>query len=145
MCRVASLRIRRPGHFDVYGGLSGDMPRSFKAGGILSLMTSAILLLKAWQASRRSYKHTELWLMLPPHDRPHSAIAQQSHRHGAARDLPSISRSMQHLRPRCCWASALVYAQLFSGVLIPACAASICSGRERLANMLMDACERRKR
>jgi hypothetical protein len=58
-------------------GLSGDLGASFKAGGILSLMTSVVLLLKAWHASRRPYKHTELWLMLAPQDRPNSAIAQQ--------------------------------------------------------------------
>lgn len=71
-CGFAALAI-----FTFMVGLSGDMASSFKAGGILSLMTSAILLLKAWQASGRHYKHTELWLMLAPQDRPHSAIAQQ--------------------------------------------------------------------
>jgi hypothetical protein len=58
-------------------GLSGDIATSLRAGGILSLVTSVILLLKAWQAARRPYKHTELWLMLAPQDRPNSAIAQQ--------------------------------------------------------------------
>lgn len=58
-------------------GLSSDVAASLKAGGILSLATSVVLLLKAWHASRRPYKHTELWLMLTPQDRPHSAIAQQ--------------------------------------------------------------------
>lgn len=58
-------------------GLSSNMAASLKAGGILSLATSVVLLLKAWHASRRPYKHTELWLMLTPQDRPHSAIAQQ--------------------------------------------------------------------
>jgi hypothetical protein len=58
-------------------GLSGNLSASLKAGGILSLVTSVILLLKAWHASRRPYKHTELWLMLAPQDRPNSAIAQQ--------------------------------------------------------------------
>jgi hypothetical protein len=58
-------------------GLSGDVATSLKAGGILSLVTSAILLLKAWHAAQRPYKHTEVWLMLAPQDRPNSAIAQQ--------------------------------------------------------------------
>ena len=58
-------------------GLSGDMVSSLKAGGILALVMCLVLLLKAWHAMQRSYKHTELWLMLAPQDRPHSAIAQQ--------------------------------------------------------------------
>jgi hypothetical protein len=58
-------------------GLSGDMVSSLKAGGILSLVTTVILLFKAWYAARRPYKHTEVWLMLAPHDRPNSANAQQ--------------------------------------------------------------------
>lgn len=58
-------------------GLSGDMVSSFKAGGALCLLASAILLLKAWYAAQRPYKRTEVWLMLEPQDRPNSAIAQQ--------------------------------------------------------------------
>jgi hypothetical protein len=58
-------------------GLSGDMVSCLKAGGILTLFMCLVLLLKARQASGRSYKRTEVWIMLAPQDRPHSAIAQQ--------------------------------------------------------------------
>ena len=58
-------------------GLSGDMASSLKAGGFLTLFMCLVLLLKAWYAAARSYKQTEVWLMLAPADRPHSAIAQQ--------------------------------------------------------------------
>jgi hypothetical protein len=58
-------------------GLSGDMVSSFKVGGILCLLASTVLLLKAWYAAHRPYKRTEVWLMLEPQDRPNSAIAQQ--------------------------------------------------------------------
>jgi hypothetical protein len=71
-CGFASLAI-----LTFMVGLSADMLSSLKVGGILSLILCFTLLVKARLASRRSYKQTELWLMLPAHDRPHSAIAQQ--------------------------------------------------------------------
>jgi hypothetical protein len=39
-------------------------------------MVCGVLLLKAWLARLRSYKSTEVWLMLSPQERPDSAIAQ---------------------------------------------------------------------
>lgn len=57
-------------------GLSGNMGVALEAGGILSLAVCGVLLLKAWLAHLRSYKNTEVWLMLSPHERPHSEIAQ---------------------------------------------------------------------
>jgi hypothetical protein len=71
-CGFAALAI-----LTFMAGLSGDMVVSLKAGGILCLLTSTVLLFKAWYAARRPYKHTEVWLMLAPQDRPNSAIAQQ--------------------------------------------------------------------
>jgi hypothetical protein len=58
-------------------GLSGDLPMSFRAGGILTLITSLILLIRGMQAPRRPYKRTEVWLMLEPEDRPQAAQAQE--------------------------------------------------------------------
>lgn len=81
--RVAHLSVARACGFGALAiltfmvGLSGDMGSSLKAGGILALVMCLVLLLKAWHATRRSYKHTEVWLMLAPQDRPHSTIAQQ--------------------------------------------------------------------
>jgi hypothetical protein len=70
-CGFAALAI-----FTFMVGLSGNMPMAFKAGGILTLITSLILLVKGLHAPQRFYKHTEVWLMLEPSDRPHAAIAQ---------------------------------------------------------------------
>lgn len=57
-------------------GLSADMPQAFRAGGFLTLLTCLVLLIKAQQAPTKPYKHTELWLMLKPGERPEPAIAQ---------------------------------------------------------------------
>ncbi len=57
-------------------GMSGNIPGAFKAGGILTLITSLILLFRGWQAPKRPYKRTEVWMMLEPDDRPQPALAQ---------------------------------------------------------------------
>lgn len=49
---------------------------SFRAGGILTLITSLVLLIRGLQAPNRPYKRTEVWLMLQPEDRPQAALAQ---------------------------------------------------------------------
>ena len=57
-------------------GLSGNVLMSFRTGGILTLITSLILLVRGLQAPTRPYKRTEVWLMLEPEDRPQAALAQ---------------------------------------------------------------------
>jgi hypothetical protein len=57
-------------------GLSSDLAMSLKAGGILSLITSMTLLAKGLRAPRHHYKHTELWVLLSPADRPEAHVAQ---------------------------------------------------------------------
>ncbi|MDZ4791261.1 MAG: hypothetical protein SGJ17_08650 [Hyphomicrobiales bacterium] len=57
-------------------GLSGDMPNALKAGGILTLLIVAVLLLKALNANKQPYKLTELWIMLEPDERPPQTMAQ---------------------------------------------------------------------
>jgi hypothetical protein len=57
-------------------GLSGNIPASFKAGGILTLIVSLILMVRAYQAPNRPYKRTEVWLLLEPENRPQAAMAQ---------------------------------------------------------------------
>jgi hypothetical protein len=57
-------------------GLSADMANALKAGGILTLLVVAVLLLKAMNADNQPYKRTELWIMLEPNDRPPQAMAQ---------------------------------------------------------------------
>jgi hypothetical protein len=48
-----------------------------RSGGILTLLVCAVLVLKSSLATRQPYKRTEVWLMLPPDQRPSAAIAQQ--------------------------------------------------------------------
>ncbi len=71
-CGFAALAI-----LTFFVGLSGDMPTALKCAGLLSLLTCAVLILKAQLARARPYKHTELWIMLKPSERPQPAIAQQ--------------------------------------------------------------------
>lgn len=56
--------------------LSWDILSCMKAGGILTLMTSLTLLMKAYRAPLKNYKRTEVWIMMAPADRPSDAIAQ---------------------------------------------------------------------
>jgi hypothetical protein len=57
-------------------GLSSDLLNCLKAGGILTLMTSLILLMKGLRAPQRDYKRTEVWIMMSPDDRPNATVAQ---------------------------------------------------------------------
>jgi hypothetical protein len=58
-------------------GFAGHLPAFLKAGGIGSLLVTAILLLMAQAAPRKAYKRTELWLMLNEHERPPGEVAQK--------------------------------------------------------------------
>lgn len=49
---------------------------ALRTGGIMTLLTCFILLLKANLALDKPYKRTELWLLLPPGARPTPEIAQ---------------------------------------------------------------------
>lgn len=58
-------------------GFSPNPPLALKTGGLLTLLTAAVLAIKARNAPARPYKHTELWVMLPRDIRPPDNIAQQ--------------------------------------------------------------------
>jgi hypothetical protein len=58
-------------------GLSYDPGLAARAGGILAMVMTAILLLRAASAPSRPYKRTETWLMLEAAERPSAHIAQQ--------------------------------------------------------------------
>jgi hypothetical protein len=81
--RVAQVSVARACGFAALGiatlfvGLSADMAMALKFAGLLILIVCGVLLLKAHLAVRRPYKHTEVWLMLRPEERPQAAIAQQ--------------------------------------------------------------------
>lgn len=80
-------------------GLSSQMELALSIGGILCLIASFVLVLKAMYARRQHYKNTELWLMLEPGDRPHAAVAQK---------VISIARrdALLHFAYRAAWLAA---------------------------------------
>lgn len=57
--------------------LCWDPAVCFKSGGILTLVVTLVLILKALEARTKPHKRTELWVMLEPNERPHDAIAQK--------------------------------------------------------------------
>jgi hypothetical protein len=57
-------------------GMSFDPRAVFQAGGILTLLMTFILILKARYALTQNYKKTEMWLLLPKDFRPPEAYAQ---------------------------------------------------------------------
>ena len=57
-------------------GMSADPLACFQAGGILSLITCMTLVMKGLRAPHHNYKHTEVWIMLNPDERPSAAVAQ---------------------------------------------------------------------
>ena len=56
-------------------GMSGPKTM-FQAGGLLTLMMTFILILKARYALTQNYKRTEMWIMLPKDFRPPEKYAQ---------------------------------------------------------------------
>lgn len=57
-------------------GISFNPALALKLGGYSALLTSCILLLKAWRAHAVPYSHTEVWMMLNENERPPKPIAQ---------------------------------------------------------------------
>ncbi|MFN4310353.1 MAG: hypothetical protein ACK4FK_07160 [Ferrovibrio sp.] len=58
-CFFAALAI-----WCVMIGLIAEPMQALKAGAILTMLTACVLLLKAGQVTRRSYKKTEVWILL---------------------------------------------------------------------------------
>ena len=72
-CGFGSLTI-----FCIMIGLS-FLPRSaFQAGGVLSMMMTLVLVLKAREARTKDHRRTEMWLYLPKESRPPQAYAQRT-------------------------------------------------------------------
>ena len=57
-------------------GFSYDLVAAARAGGILTLLVTVVLIVKAQEAVSRDYRRTELWLMLEKDERPPPAVAQ---------------------------------------------------------------------
>ncbi|MDH3740684.1 MAG: hypothetical protein OER56_03715 [Hyphomicrobiales bacterium] len=58
-------------------GLAFDPVLATRTGGGLCLMVGLILAAFGWRARYRSYKRTELWLILDKKERPPAGIAQK--------------------------------------------------------------------
>jgi hypothetical protein len=71
-CAFGSLTI-----FCIMVGLSFDARIAFQTGGVLTMLMTGILVLKAYEARTKPYRRTEMWLYLPRESRPPEASAQQ--------------------------------------------------------------------
>jgi hypothetical protein len=71
-CAFGSLTI-----FCFMVGLSFEPRVAFQAGGVLTMIMTGILVLKAHEARTKPYRRTEMWLYLPEESRPPASAAQQ--------------------------------------------------------------------
>lgn len=71
-CGFGSLAI-----FCFMVGLSFAPRIALQTGGVLTLLMTGILLLKALEARWKPYRRTEMWLYLRKEDRPPAGSAQQ--------------------------------------------------------------------
>jgi hypothetical protein len=71
-CGFAALGI-----FTLMAGLSFEPALATRSGGILTTAVAVILSIHAFAAPIRSYKRTELWLILPKQYRPPESVAQK--------------------------------------------------------------------
>jgi hypothetical protein len=62
--------------FCVMIGMSFMPKLAFQAGGFLTTLMSAVLMLKAYEARTKDYRRTEMWLYLKKDERPPAAYAQ---------------------------------------------------------------------
>lgn len=80
--RAANLSVGRACAFTVLAilcfmvGFSYQPMLSARVGGSLALLTSVILLFKAWFAPSKRFRDTETWLILEEGDRPPADVAQ---------------------------------------------------------------------
>jgi hypothetical protein len=71
-CAFGSLAI-----FCFMVGFSFRPRLAFQTGGMLTLIMTGILFLKAFEARTKPYRRTEMWLHLPEEHRPPASSAQQ--------------------------------------------------------------------
>jgi hypothetical protein len=57
-------------------GMSFVPKFAFQAGGFLTTLMCAVLMLKAYEANSKDYRRTEMWLYLEKDQRPPAAYAQ---------------------------------------------------------------------
>jgi hypothetical protein len=71
-CGFGSLAI-----FCFMVGLSFAPRLAFQTGGILAMLMTGVLAIKAIEARWKSYRRTEMWLYLRKEDRPPADVAQK--------------------------------------------------------------------
>ena len=84
-CGFGSLTI-----FCIMIGLSFDPRISFQSGGVLTMVMTLILVLKAYEARTKPYRRTEMWLYLPKEARPPASLRATNHRDRHARGLSDL-------------------------------------------------------
>ena len=84
-CGFGSLAI-----FCVMIGMSFQPRLAFQAGGFLTMLMTAILVLKAHEARTKNYRRTEMWLYLPKDAAAAGILCAMGERDRAARDLPDL-------------------------------------------------------
>lgn len=58
-------------------GCSPNPALALKVGGVLTLVSASVLAFRGQTAPQRPYTRTELWTILPRHERPSVDVAQQ--------------------------------------------------------------------
>lgn len=72
-CLFASLAI-----FCVMVGASFEPLIAFQTGGVLTMLMTGVLLIKAREALTKDHRRTEMWLYLPKELRPPASFAQRT-------------------------------------------------------------------
>ncbi len=84
-CGFGALAI-----FCLMFGMSYAPKAAFQIGGFLTLLMCAILILKAYEANTKNYRHTELWLCLDEGAPAPRRLCATDERDGVARNLPAV-------------------------------------------------------
>jgi hypothetical protein len=105
-CAFGSLAI-----FCFMVGLSFAPRLAFQTGGMLTLLMTGILFLKAVEARWKPYRRTEMWLYLSLEERPPAATAQQLTA-AVMRETYLTFAMWTSLVAIAMWALALVFAML---------------------------------
>ena len=84
-CGFGSLAI-----FCVMIGMSFEPRLAFQAGGFLTMLMTAILILKAYEARTKHYRRTEMWLYLAEGAAAAGSLCAVGKRDRAARDLSHL-------------------------------------------------------
>jgi hypothetical protein len=58
-------------------GMAGYPLVALKSGAVFMMLSAGVLAVKAQRSPIKPYKHTELWVLLAPEERPDPRFAQQ--------------------------------------------------------------------